>query len=425
MKPESKTVGVGVLNARRLSLLSLSTLLVIACGSSGDTAPPPAANDEPSSDAPSSSTDPGSSGAPAPSSSSTGDTPAPAPPGLKVKFLGVGGFMMEYGGDAVLSAPLFTRPSMFEVTAGFVDSDPLGVDAHLPASSLTNLRAVISGHAHYDHLLDVPTVLDRAKTATLYGNVSARNLLASYAPDRAAKCTGTKKAPYDIARSRIIALDDPANSVVDYRSCPQLKPEGAPLEGKWVPVPGSNVRLLAMCSTHPDQVGPYHYAEGHVEEEQCNPPQRMDAWKEGNTLSFLVDWLDPQTNEPVYRVYYQDAPTDLPTGLPPDVVLTGKRVDLALLCVGSSDSTTNAPGPTISALNPRYVIGGHWEDFFKPADEKPPSPITFLDVPAWSKRGRDAVALAAPEPKELVRNGTATTTRALIADPMDAFEIAK
>ena len=41
------------------------------------------------------------------------------------------------------------------------------------------------------------------------------------------------------------------------------------------------------------------------------------------------------------------------------------------------------------------------------------------------KRGRDAVALAAPEPKELVRNGTATTTRALIADPMDAFEIAK
>lgn len=406
----------------KLSLFSLSTLLVIACGSSGDTAPPPAANDVASSNDPSSSTDPGSSGTPAPSSSSTGETPAPPPPGLKVKFLGVGGFMMEYGGDAVMSAPLFTRPSMFEVTAGFVDSDPAGVDTHIPPSSLTNLRAVLSGHAHYDHLLDAPTVLSHAPASVLYGNVSAKNLLSSYAPDRASKCTGAKKAPYDIARSRIVALDDPANSLVDYRACPQLKPEGAPLEGKWVSVPSSHVRLMAICSTHPAQVGPYHYAEGHVTEEQCNPPQRMDAWKEGNTLSYLVDFLDPTSNEPVYRVYYQDAPTDLPTGLPPDVVLAGKRVDLALLCVGSSDSTDEAPAPTVTALTPRYVIGGHWEDFFKGADETP-SPITFLDVPAWATRARDAVGLLAPEPKEIVRNGKTTTTRALVADPMDTFEI--
>lgn len=330
--------------------------------------------------------------------------------------------MLEYRGDAVLSAPLFTRPSMFEVTAGLVDSDALGVDKHLPASSLTNLRAVLSGHAHYDHLLDVPTVLDRAPNATLYGNRSARNLLASFAPDRAATCTGPKKAPYSIARSRVVALDDAASSVVDYRACPSLKPEGAPLEGKWVSVPGSHVRLLAMCSTHPDQVGPYHFAEGHVDEEQCNPPQRMGAWKEGTTLSFLVDFLDPKTNEPLYRVYYQDSPTDVPTGLPPDIVLAGKRVDLALLCVGASNDTVDAPAPTVAALAPRYVIGGHWEDFFKSADDTP-SPISFLDVPEWSQRARTAVSLLGPEPKELVRNTKATTTRALVADPNDVFEI--
>lgn len=407
----------------KLCVVALSTLLVIACGSSGDTATPPVANDTPSTEPPASS-EPSAPGTPAPSSTPTGETPAAPPPGMKVKFLGVGGFMMEYGGDAVITAPLFTRPSMFQVTAGFVDSDPLGVDKNLPASSLTNVRAVLSGHAHYDHLLDVPTVLDRAKSATLYGNRSAKNLLASYAPDRAPSCTGTKKAPYDIARSRIVALDDPASSVVDYRGCPSLKPEGAPLEGKWVSVPGSHVRLMAMCSTHPDQVGPYHFAEGHVDEEQCNPPQRMTEWKEGNTLSFLVDFLDATTNEPTYRVYYQDSPTDVPNGLPPDVVLAGKRVDLALLCVGASNDTKDAPAPTVAALNPRYVIGGHWEDFFKSADDTP-SPIAFLDVPAWSQRGRTAVSLFGPEPKELVRNGKPTTTRALVADPKDTFEIPK
>lgn len=398
------------------------TLFLLACGNAADTgalAPTDAtgaASDTPASNAPAPSS-------PAPSSSSaSAGAPAPADPMLKVKFLGVGGFMMEYGGDSILTAPLFTRPTMFEVTAGLVDSDPLGVDKHLPASSLTNLRAVISGHAHYDHLLDVPTVLDRAPAAMLYGNRSARNLLASFAPDRSAKCTGPKKAPYSIARSRVVALDDAASSVVDYRACPTLKPDGAPLEGTWVSVPGSHVRLLAMCSTHPDQVGPYHYAEGHVDEEPCNPPQRMDAWKEGTTLSFLVDFLDPKTNEPLYRVYYQDSPTDVPTGLPPDVVLAGKRVDLALLCVGASNDTEDAPAPTVSALSPRYVIGGHWEDFFESADDTP-SPIAFLDVPEWGQRARTAVSLLAPEPKELVRNAKTTTTRALVADPNDVFEI--
>lgn len=407
----------------KLGLLALSTVAIIACGSSGDSAPAPAPNDDaPPSSETAAPSEPASPAAPAPSSSSTGETPAPAPPGLKVKFLGVGGFMLEYGGDAVLTAPLFTRPSMVEVTAGFVDSIPSGVDNKLPPASLANLRAVLSGHAHYDHLLDVPTVLDRAKSAVLYGNRSAKNLLASYAPDRAAKCTGPKKAPFAITRSRVVALDDGANSVVDYRACPSLKPEGAPLEGTWVSVPGSHVRILAMCSTHPDQVGPYHFAEGHVDEEQCNPPQRMTEWKEGTTLSFLVDFLDAQTNAPIYRVYYQDSPTDVPTGLPPDVILANKRVDLALLCIGASNDTQNAPAPTVAALSPRYVIGGHWEDFFKSVDDTP-SPIAFLDVPAWGQRSRTAVSLVGPEPKELVRNGKATTTRALVADPMDTFEI--
>lgn len=397
------------------------TVFLLACGTAADTTAP-AVTDPMDAPSPAHPADNPAPPPPSPSPSATGPAPAPADPMLKVKFLGVGGFMLEYGSDAVLTAPLFTRPSMFQVTAGFVESDPAGVDKRLPASALTNLRAVLSGHAHYDHLLDVPTVLDRAKTATLYANRSARNLLASFAPNRAPKCTGPKKAPYAIDRSRVVALDDATTSVVDYRACPTLKPEGAPLEGTWMSVPGSHVRLLAMCSTHPDQVGPYHFAEGHVDEEQCNPPQRMDAWKEGTTLSFLVDFLDPKTNEPLYRVYYQDSPTDVPTGLPPDVVLAGKRIDVALLCLGASDDTQDAPSPTVAALSPRYVIGGHWEDFFKGADDTP-SPIAFLDVPSWSQRARTAVSLLAPEPKELVRNAKPTTTRALVADPNDVFEI--
>jgi hypothetical protein len=133
------------------------------------------------------------------------------------------------------------------------------------------------------------------------------------------------------------------------------------------------------------------------------------------TLVDSRDNYDPRSLDPALS-------TDVPTGLPPDVILAGKRVDLALLCVGASNDTQDAPAPTIAALSPRYVIGGHWEDFFKSADDTP-SPIAFHDIPQWSQRGRNAVSLLGPEPKELVRNGKSTTTRALIADPMDTFEI--
>jgi len=404
----------------KLGLISCALFVLAACGTSGDSpapvaesdAPPPGASSSTSNDAPPATT------APAP-------TPAPAAdPTLHIKFLGVQGFLVEYGNDAVLSAPLYTRPSMIEVTAGFVESDANGVDAHLTKSDLKNVRAVIAGHAHYDHLLDAPVVLDRASGATLYSNISARNILAAFAPDRAAKCAGASAPPFTIARSRVVAMDDPAASVVDYTNCPTKKPEGAPTDGKWVSVPNSNVRVLAVCSEHPAQIGPYHYGEGDVTEEKCTAPDRMDDWKEGLTLAFLVDFLDPTTKQPVFRFFYQDAPSNGAIGHVPASFLAAKRVDAALLCIGSSNNVANEPAGDIDAIGARYVIGGHWEDFFRSADD-PPQPITFLDVGGWAKTARDAVAKTAPEPKDLMRNGQNSMTRALAADPNDTFEIAR
>lgn len=346
--------------------------------------------------------------------------PAPAaPPPLSVKWLGVDGFVVRYGDDVVLTAPLFTRPDAFTVSTGLpASSDPSRVAANLDAATLASLRAVLAGHAHYDHLLDVPAVLQRAPRARLYSNVSARNLLAAYAPDRAAKCAGAPASPA-IARSRVVAVDDPSASVVDFQNCAAKKPAGAPLEGAWVKVPGSNVRVLAVCSEHPDQVGPYHFAPGDVTEEACEPPSSMADWKEGLTVAFLVDFLDPKTGAPIYRVYYQDAPTNAPVGHVPPAFLADKRVDLALLCVGSSNEVDGEPAAILGALAPRYAIGGHWEDFFRDADE-PPQPIAFLDVDAWLGRAKGALAGAE---KPWTVDGAPRADRAALPKPGDTFVV--
>jgi len=348
-------------------------------------------------------------------------TPAPVgPPVVHVRFLGVAGFLVEWNGEAFLSAPLFTRPSMFDVTASFVDADESLIDKNLTKAELSQVRALLSGHAHYDHLLDAPSVMTRAPNATLFSNRSAKNILAAWAPDRGPACAGKPPTPKSILRERVIALDDPTKSTVDYRNCPSQKPEGAPLEGKWVDVPGANLRVLAVCSEHPDQIGPVHYAPGHVEEEQCTPPRRMDNWKEGATLAFLVDFLDPKTKAPAFRVYYQDAPTNGPLGHVPPSFLAERDVDLALLCIGAYGNVDGAPQTTISALKPHYVLGGHWEDFFKGANETP-TPILMLDLDTWKTRAATATPTVA-QIKPMKQNGKDAPARSVVPMPGDTFD---
>ncbi len=331
---------------------------------------------------------------------------------LRVRFLGVGGFLVEHDGEAVMTAPLYTRPSMFDVTFGVsVKSDERLVADHLPASMTAGVTTVLSGHAHYDHLLDVPAVLARVPQAKFYGNRSAKNLLAAYAPDRAPSCSGTPAQSTTIERSRILALDDPRASVVDYTNCPSLRPSGAPLGGKWVRQTGSQVRIYAVCSEHPDQFGPIHFGAGDVDEEPCKPPTKMDAWKEGTTLAFLVDFLDRQTDRPIYRVYYQDAPARTPFGFVPPSVLAEKRIDAAVLCVGAYQNAEGNPKAIVRALAPRFVVGGHWEDFFRGADESP-EVIPFTDLDKWRKQAREAIG-SAEGPAE----------RVLLPNPGDAFQL--
>lgn len=409
-------------HARHASVLALATLFACAGGETdhapppGDQAPPPAATG---------TTPPPATTVPPPPAC-TGDScnPPPATPsGLKVKFLGVQGFLIEYGGEALLTSPLFTRPNGLQVTTGLpVTSDPSLVSKNIPSVTLANVRAVLSGHAHYDHLLDTPAVLQKAPNATLFSNVSTRNILAAWAPDRAAKCNGTPAQADPIPRSRVIALDDPAKSAIDWHPCTEKKPAGAALDGSWVAVPGANMRVLAVCSEHPDQIGPMHYGEGDVTDEQCTPPKNMNEWKEGLTLGFLVDFLDPTTKKPVYRIYYEDAPAGTVKGQVPASFLAERRIDLALACVGSYQNVPNAPQNTLATMNPRFALGGHWDDFLQGADTKPTPVIPLLDVATWDSHASTAMP-AGSEPKPMKRNGTVGSERVLRPEPGDTFEI--
>ncbi|MBI5516959.1 MAG: hypothetical protein HY909_24465 [Deltaproteobacteria bacterium] len=336
---------------------------------------------------------------------------------LEVRFLGVQGFVLRRGGDVVLTAPLFTRASVLDVTFGRVAPDEVAITAGLVPVPLGELSAVVTGHAHYDHLLDVPSVLRRAPRATLYANRTARHLLAALAPDRPLCDAAAPASP--LARDRVLAVDEPSASAVDYRLCPGQRPPGASLEGRWVTVPGARVRLRPLCSEHPDQVFFFHFGAGSVTADQCALPPRAGDWLEGATTAWLVDFLN-DAGRPAFRVYYQDAPTNGPTGHVPADLLAEKRVDLALLCVGNYDAVRNQPGELLDALRPRFALSGHWEDFFTPASA-PPRPLPFLNLDTYTRRAE--TALPPPSDAALLVDGRATTARHVVAMPGARFEV--
>jgi hypothetical protein len=340
------------------------------------------------------------------------DPPDPEPAALEVHAFGVQGFAVTYGNDTILTAPLFTRQSMFDVALNVpLPADTAAIDAGLIGIDLDKVRGVISGHAHYDHFMDVPRILERAPNAVAYTNLSGRNMLAALAPDRPAGCSNTPAAP--LARSRVVALDDTFASKVDWTNCASRKPQGVPLAGSWVAVPGSNVRVMAFCSMHPDQIGPFHFGEGSVDTELCDLPPNAAGWLEGTTLSFLIDFLDAD-GAPVHRVFYQDAPTDAPIGQVPASIISERAVDLALLCVGSNDAVENEPTAIIENIKPRFILSGHWEDFFADTGGNP-TPIPFLDLDTYVQRAEAGVP-GAPD-AEFVVDGLPSRSRHVLAVP--------
>ena len=301
----------------------------------------------------------------------TRDTP-PGPSGVSVRFLGVGGFLIRKGPDVVMTAPLYTSPLVATIVAGDLtgnaDASREFYVKHRIEADAPDLKAILVGHAHYDHLMDVPFFMDRAPQATVYGSTSTRNVLAGY---------GAKYA------GQTDALNEPGYDRVDSRNCRGPIPGPScgtwpGTAGEWVPVRGAEgrLRVRAFCSAHPDQLlQSIHFWRGCVSRPLTAPPQDPDQMREGEVLAFLVDFLEQ--GKVSFRVYFQDAPVQEPVGWIPADVLADRDVDVALLNAGNFDAVDH-PERVVLNLRARHVVIHHWENFFDPS-HRDLTPITDVN----------------------------------------------
>ena len=272
----------------------------------------------------------------------------PDPAAVKVQYLGSGGYLVGRGDDVVLFGPVYSNPGLTEV--GFdhqIRTDRGLVDQLLPPGA-SQADAIVIGHGHYDHAMDTPYIAnEKAKAAQVFGSATLKNMIQS-----------------EVAPSRIV-------DVASYAGDAVAKTPAKPIKIN------EHLRLWPIKSQHSDQsrlkIGlfglnvPMHMWRGEVTKAQSTLPTNVSGWAEGEVYSYVLDFMEG--DKVTFRLYYQDSGTDEPIGYPllDETAAQGRPIDVVLVCVGGDfEYLSNHPEGIITATKPRFVVLGHWENFFKP-----------------------------------------------------------
>jgi len=281
-----------------------------------------------------------------------GCSPAPRPPEpggdeVLLRYLGAGGLYLEWRGAALLTGPFFSNRNPFIVQFGRLRTDARAVQRGFDGMQLGEVRAILVGHAHYDHLGDVPDVArEYSPQARIYVNQSGANALKGF----------------PVLEGRVVSLQ---GERADWFRLT----DG---DGRLLPI-----RFRAVESAHAPQLWRYHWGAGEIEEEWTEEwgSRKTRALHEGKTFAFVIDLLEGDAAETVrFRIYYQDAAAPAGVGQPAFEAPDAHPYDLAVLCMASFRFVKDHPQSILGRLHPSHVLVTHYEDFFRGPDK----PLRFV-----------------------------------------------
>ena len=265
---------------------------------------------------------------------------------VRLRYLGAGGLYVEWRGEAVLFSPFFSNPGILRVPFGERNPKEERIDSGLANLNLDRVGSIIVGHAHYDHLGDLPEVAEKIPRAKIYTNANGVNFL----------------SPWQDTVGDVVDLSEVVNR---WRPLKDRSEKPLPF------------RIYPIESSHAHHLGPICW--------RCNRPNKPwpkgkkaallnEMWS-GNDLSFVLDLLDRSGEETLFRIFYQDAASN--TGMPEVLVQDSPiPVDLAMLCMASSSETPGHPEDLVSSLKPRHLMFTHYEDFFRSLER----PLRFVPL---------------------------------------------
>lgn len=239
-------------------------------------------------------------------------------PGLSVTWFGTAGFRLAYEGTVVWIDPYLTRLPLGDLVRRKVV--PPSVDTI--ARFVDRADAVLVGHTHFDHVLDVPAIA-RLFGCKVYGSQSLQNLMGLH------------------------GLADRAVVVV-----PHSMYEVGPFRFKFVPSVHSKLQLGLRI--------PYS-GELTCEHLDEMTPQ---AYRCGQVFGLYIEVAG-------VRLYHQGSADLL------EDEIRDKGVDV-FLCGASGRRFTPKYLPRIMrALEPKMIVPTHYDDFFVPLATNAPTKFSF------------------------------------------------
>jgi L-ascorbate metabolism protein UlaG (beta-lactamase superfamily) len=230
------------------------------------------------------------------------------PPGLRVEWLGTAGFRLEMDRTVVLIDPFLSRRSLPDtLLATAVHSD-----AGLVRRLVPRADAVLVGHCHFDHAVDVPELARSG--ATVYGSSSVERLLGCHGlADRAV--------------------------VVDHATTYEVGPFTIRF------VPSRHSKLLAGLAVP---------SGGELTCESLDALS-SSAYRCGQVHGIHLEVAGTS----IYHLGSAD--------LVEDAYALGP-VDLLLCCIAGRSVTRGFTPRMLSTFAPRTVVPHHLDDFFRPID---------------------------------------------------------
>jgi L-ascorbate metabolism protein UlaG (beta-lactamase superfamily) len=241
------------------------------------------------------------------------DTSKPSKSGsVRITYLGTNGYQLEAAGHSILIDPYFSRISLPRIALGWPVHPESGRINEGMKHVDPNVDAIIVTHAHFDHLLDAPALMQRT---------GARLIGSSTAVELAARAGGSRNR------------------------CSAVHPGSVRTVGPWriTTLPASHDRLFLMGV-------PYNRTLKEVAR-----PGRAADWVCGEPLS--------------YRIVVNGITIFIDSGGSPGVLPSRDLgpVDLAILGMALPDSRARF-AETVRRLNPRFILASHQDNFFVPLD---------------------------------------------------------
>lgn len=238
-------------------------------------------------------------------------SPLPLPKGLELMWLGTAGFKLSYQGTTIWIDPYVTRLSMLQLVGRRV----------VPPSSeavgrwVDKADAVLVGHTHFDHALDVPAIAKRTG-CSVYGSQSLHNLMGLYGLAAQAVVV-TAHQDYEVGPFKF-------HFVPSIHSKLQL--------GLGIPYSGE------LTCDHVDELTP-------------------QAYKCGQVWGIHIEVAGT-------RFYHQGSADLL------EDEIKDRGVDVFLCGISGRRFTPNYVARIVKALAPSVIVPTHYDNFFRPLEAK-------------------------------------------------------